>query len=179
MTRCVCPGLRDNTNFSTGEGNELNNKILGNNADNSLYGITGNDSLYGYAGNDVLIGNEGNDRLVGDIGSDLFVGGPGDDILILGNNSRESRYQDSDSDQVYYFNGEGTDKIYGFVRGEGGDAIQFEGIENIDVVRDGIDTKFYDDGTGNLLVTLRRTTGFTEADVGVNLSSEGNFAFFD
>ena len=58
-----------------------------------------------------------------------------------------------------------------------GDFIDFIGIDNIDVVRDGIDTKFYDNGTSNLLVTLRRTTGLTEADVGVNLFSDGNFAF--
>ena len=56
-----------------GNGNELNNFILGNAAANSINGGAGNDSLNGATGNDLLNGGTGNDILTGGVGKDTFV----------------------------------------------------------------------------------------------------------
>ena len=62
-----------------GDGNTLNNAIIGNSARNVLRGFDGNDVLNAAAGDDDLIGGNGNDQLVGGAGNDLIDGGPGVD----------------------------------------------------------------------------------------------------
>jgi hypothetical protein len=88
-------------------------------------------------------------------------------------------------DIVNYALNDGTDTVYEFVRGVGGDQIQFTGITNIDVVTSGSNTllRLGDGITGNsgfgsgqLLVTLSATSGFIADDVNVNLFG-ANFLF--
>ena len=148
------------TTAINGIGNDLNNSITGN------------------TGNNVLTGGLGNDTLTGNAGSDTLIGGKGNDSLYLGLN-------DNAVDNVNYVLGDGADTLYQFVRGVGGDKLNFTGITNLDVITsgtatlvrvgDGIggNTGF---GTGQLLVTLSGTTGFIAADVNVNLFG-GNFLF--
>ncbi|MGM3304404.1 beta strand repeat-containing protein [Anabaena sp. WFMT] len=148
------------TTAINGTGNGLNNNITGNTADNLLTGGAGNDILTGNAGADTLIGGSGNDK------------------LYLGLN-------DNAVDIVNYVLNDGMDTIYQFVRGAGGDKLNFSNIANIDVVTSGTSTKLQlgdgivgntGFGTGLLLVTLSGTSGFTSGDVNVNLFG-GNFLF--
>jgi Ca2+-binding RTX toxin-like protein len=59
----------------SGEGNELDNQILGNTLDNTLLGHAGDDTLYGDAGNDTLNGGTGSDTYV-------YEAGGGDDVVV-------------------------------------------------------------------------------------------------
>ncbi|MHC5599950.1 MAG: hypothetical protein ACYTXC_29150 [Nostoc sp.] len=61
------------------------------------------------------------------MGADTLIGGTGNDSLYLG-------AEDGVVDIVKYAFGDGADTVYQFVRGVGGDQIQFTGITNIDVV---------------------------------------------
>ena len=148
------------TTAINGTGNNLNNSITGNTADN------------------VLTGDLGNDTLTGNAGSDTLIGGKGNDSLYLGLN-------DNVVDNVNYVLGDGTDTVYQFVRGVGGDKLNFTGIANFDVITSGTSTlvRVGDGiggntgfGTGQLLVTLSGTSGFTSANANVNLFG-GNFLF--
>ncbi|MDD1434703.1 cadherin domain-containing protein, partial [Dolichospermum sp. ST_sed6] len=148
------------TTAINGTGNDLNNRITGNTADN------------------VLTGGLGNDTLTGNAGSDTFIGGFGNDSLYLGLN-------DNVVDNVNYVLGDGTDTVYQFVRGVGGDKLNFTGIAIFDVITSGTSTlvRVGDGiggnsgfGTGQLLVTLSGTSGFTSANANVNLFG-GNFLF--
>ncbi|MDD1447958.1 DUF4347 domain-containing protein [Dolichospermum sp. ST_sed8] len=148
------------TSAINGTGNTLNNTLTGNAAANILTGGLGNDILNAGAGADTLIGGLGNDN------------------LYLGLN-------DAAVDIVNYAFGDGADTVYQFVRGVGGDKLNFTGITNFDVITSGTSTllRVGDGiggntgfGTGQLLVTLSGTTGFTGAAVNVNLFG-GNFLF--
>jgi len=143
-----------------GTGNVANNVITGNSANNTLNGGAGNDTLDGGAGTDTLIGGLGNDS------------------LYLGLN-------DTAVDNVNYVLGDGTDTVYQFVRGVGGDKLNFAGIANFDVRTLGANTEIrvgdgtggnLGFGTGQLLVTLSGTSGFTNANANVNLFG-GAFLF--
>lgn len=61
------------TTNATGEGNELDNVLLGNDGANLLLGMDGNDLLDGGAGDDVLDGGTGDDTLIGGAGNDRAV----------------------------------------------------------------------------------------------------------
>lgn len=76
------------TGFSptSGNGNSLNNQIIGNAASNKLSGDSGNDTLTGNRGNDTLRGGIDNDLLLGNNGDDNLAGGSGNDTLIGGSN---------------------------------------------------------------------------------------------
>ena len=148
------------TSAINGTGNTLNNTLTGNTAANILTGGLGNDILNGGAGADTIIGGLGNDN------------------LYLGLN-------DAAVDIVNYASGDGAETVYQFVRGVGGDKLNFTGITNLDVITSGTSTLVrVGDGiggntgfaTGQLLVTLSGTTGFIAADVNVNLFG-GNFLF--
>ncbi|MTJ23844.1 DUF4347 domain-containing protein [Dolichospermum sp. UHCC 0352] len=148
------------TSTINGTGNELNNSITGNTADN------------------VLTGGLGNDTLTGNAGADTLIGGFGNDSLYLGLN-------DNAVDNVNYVLGDATDTVYQFVRGAGGDKLNFTGIANFDVITSGTSTlvRVGDGiggntgfGTGQLLVTLSGTSGFTSANANFNLFG-GNFLF--
>jgi hypothetical protein len=128
--------------------------------------------------NNILIGNIGNNVLNGGAGADTLIGGKGNDSLYLGLN-------DNVVDDVNYVFGDGTDTVYQFVRGVGGDKLNFTGIANFDVITSGTSTlvRVGDGignnsgfGTGQLLVTLSGTSGFTSANANINLFG-GNFLF--
>ncbi|MFN5990459.1 MAG: hypothetical protein ACK47Q_13650, partial [Dolichospermum sp.] len=96
------------TTAINGTGNELNNNIPGNAAAN------------------ILTGGLGNDTLTGNAGADTFMGGLGNASLYLGS--------DTAGDNVHYVLGDGTDTVYQFVRGVGGDKLNFTGIASFDVI---------------------------------------------
>ena len=148
------------TTAINGTGNDLNNSITGN------------------TGNNILTGGLGNDTLTGNAGADTLIGGFGNDSLYLGLN-------DNAVDNVNYVLGDATDTVYQFVRGVGGDKLNFTGIANFDVITSGTSTlvRVGDGiggntgfGTGQLLVTLSGTSGFTSANANLNLFG-GNFLF--
>lgn len=103
-----------------GDGNTLNNLILGNALTNLLFGNGGNDTLVGNDGNDylnggagkdVLNGGAGKDVLVGLAGNDFFRGGPGQDTIDTGaGNDRILFNTQPDGDRIIDF-APGSDKI--------------------------------------------------------------------
>jgi hypothetical protein len=143
------------------------------------FGSAGNDELYATETQNVFLsGAEGDDTLTGGSGNDLLLGNEGNDQLYLG-------AEDGVVDIVKYAFGDGADTLYQFVRGVGGDQIEFTGITNIDVVTSGSNTLLRlgdgttgnaDFGTGELLVTLSGTSGFSGADMNINLFGT-NFLF--
>ncbi|GCL44268.1 DUF4347 domain-containing protein [Dolichospermum planctonicum] len=148
------------TTAINGTGNDLDNNITGNAAAN------------------ILTGGLGNDTLTGGAGADTLIGGGGSDSLYLGLN-------DNAVDNVNYVLGDGTDTVYQFVRGAGGDKLNFTGIANFDVITSGNSTlvRVGDGisgnagfGTGQLLVTLSGTSGFNSTNASLNLFG-GNFLF--
>ncbi|MBD2493598.1 hypothetical protein H6G75_04570 [Nostoc sp. FACHB-280] len=143
-----------------------------------MFGGTGNDYIDTGFGNDKAWGGAGNDTIYGGAGLDILSGEAGNDSLYLGLN-------DNAVDTVKYASGDGTDTIYQFVRGVGGDKLQFTGIANIDVVKSGTSTQLRIGdglagntgfGTGQLLATISGTSGFISSDVNVNLFG-ANFLF--
>jgi Ca2+-binding RTX toxin-like protein len=169
------------TTVLSGTGNALDNILIANSAGSILDGGDGNDTLTGGIGNDTLLGGNGNDSLVGGVGSDLLTGGKGNDILSLGNN-------DGSPDTVFYTRGDGSDLVKEFVRAKGGDLLSFSGIADIDVVKLGSNTELRIGdgiagnagfGTGDLLMTLQGTTGFTTRNIidNVNPSNVARFGF--
>jgi hypothetical protein len=142
--------------------------------------LTGTTAINGTGNtlNNILIGNIGNNVLNGGAGADTLIGGKGNDSLYLGLN-------DNVVDNVNYTNGDGTDTVYQFVRGVGGDKLNFTGIAKFDVITSGTSTlvRVGDGiggntgfGTGQLLVTLSGTSGFTSTNGNINLFG-GNFLF--
>ncbi|MFN6156548.1 MAG: DUF4347 domain-containing protein [Dolichospermum sp.] len=137
-----------------------------------------NNSITGNTGNNILTGGLGNDTLTGNAGADTLIGGFGNDSLYLGLN-------DNAVDNVNYVLGDATDTVYQFVRGVGGDKLNFTGIASFDVITSGTSTlvRVSDGiggntgfGTGQLLVTLSGTSGFTSANANINLFG-GAFLF--
>ena len=76
-----------------GEGNALDNRIVGN---------IGNNRLYGHGGNDVIFGEAGNDTLDGMAGSDVLRGGTGNDTY---------RFNDDATDTIEEYADEGFDTV--------------------------------------------------------------------
>lgn len=62
-----------------GNGNALNNTLVGSDLDNQLFGHDGQDALYGAGGSDALEGGNDDDLLGGGAGNDLLNGGDGYD----------------------------------------------------------------------------------------------------
>jgi subtilisin family serine protease len=166
----------------------LDDVASGGGGNDSLQGFRGNDRLNGDEGDDDLDGGEGQDILNGGIGQDTLAGGDGDDILFLGN--------DSDQDTVnFQIRGTqaatGRDTIFEFVRGVGGDVLDISGVLQtfyIDVIAQNGNTELRvgeaPNGNvpsnfelGGLLLTLEGVTGFTAADVGVNLVAPSDVIF--
>ena len=170
--------LDSNWNWVSSEGNWGLNSADAL-AKETVFGIDANsDGKIGNSSSLTLTGTSGNDILIGGANSDTFNGGLGNDILYLGLN-------DNAVDNVNYASGGGADTVYQFVRGVGGDKLNFSGITNLDVMTLGANTEVrIGDGiaantgfaTGQLLVTLSGTTGLTSADVNVNLFGS-NFLF--
>jgi Ca2+-binding RTX toxin-like protein len=65
-----------------GEGNDLDNELIGTSGSNSLRGGLGSDRLEGDGSVDSLDGGAGNDSLTGGGGNDVLVGGAGEDEFI-------------------------------------------------------------------------------------------------
>ena len=145
----------------------------------TVFGIDANgDGKVGSPSSLTLTGTGGNDVLVGGANADVFTGGLGNDNLYLG-------FNDNAVDTVNYAAGDGADTIYQFVRGVGGDKLNFTGIPNLDVISLGGNTEVRVGdgiannggfGSGQLLTTLSGTTGFTATDVNINLFG-GSFLY--
>ncbi len=127
--------------------------------------------------NNNITGNVADNVLTGGTGADTLTGGLGNDSLYLGS--------DTAVDNVNYTNGDGTDTVYQFVRGVGGDRLNFTGIANFDVITLGNSTLVRAGdgiignagfGTGQLLVTLSGTSGFNSTNASLNLFG-GSFLF--
>jgi Ca2+-binding RTX toxin-like protein len=85
-----------------------------------LYRGDGNDWLGGGNGNDVLLGGNGHDELYGMNGNDPLYGGDGDDTIRsgLGHDGLDGGTGD---DKFVFADGDGHDKIFGFVAGSQSD----------------------------------------------------------
>ncbi len=127
--------------------------------------------------NNNITGNVADNVLTGGTGADTLTGGLGNDSLYLGS--------DTAVDNVNYTNGDGTDIVYQFVRGVGGDKLNFTGIANFDVITLGNSTLVQVGdgiagnagfGTGQLLVTLSGKSGFNSTNANLNLFG-GTFLF--
>src|SRR5262249_16909131 len=68
----------------TGNGNALDNVMVGGAGPDTLNGNAGNDTLNGNAGNDPLNGGDGSDTAYGGAGNDALDGGTGNDTLVGG-----------------------------------------------------------------------------------------------
>jgi serralysin len=93
-----------------GDGNSLDNFILGN---------FGWNDLYGHGGDDELMGGDGDDRLYGGTGEDTLSGGQDRDTL-YGGDQNDVLYGDSGNDTLrgenggdYLHGGTGADAMYG------------------------------------------------------------------
>lgn len=109
--------LNDNAAYS-GNGNSLNNHIIGNSFNNSLSGWDGNDIVEGEGGNDYIWGDDGSDNLIGGEGNDWLSGGNGNDALygdeIAGSTTaigNDTLYGGSGNDLLY--GGRGSDSLNG------------------------------------------------------------------
>jgi len=71
------------TGAFAGNGNELNNIIIGNTGNDVLNGGLGNDNLSGNSGTDTLNGGDGNDILNGGANRDQLTGGIGSDTFVF------------------------------------------------------------------------------------------------
>jgi Ca2+-binding RTX toxin-like protein len=204
--------LTGNTANNTLDGGDGNDTLNGGAGNDTLIGGNGNDFAYYYSSTgsvtvnlatgiasdglggtdtlsfienvqgsntagDNLTGNTGVNVLYGYGGADILTGGGGNDLLYVGS--------DTVTDTVNYASGDGADTVYNFVRGVGGDILNFTGITAIDVQVSGTNTLFKVGdgisgnsgfGSGTLLLTTSATTGFVAADVNVNLSG-ATFAF--
>jgi ELWxxDGT repeat protein len=157
-----------NANLATGV------VIDGSGSTDSLANI---EALVGSGFADILIGSATANTISGGLGADVITAGLGDDSILLG--------VDTAADTVNYTSGDGSDTISNFVRGPGGDILQFTGISSIDVRVSGTSTQFRIGdgifgnagfGTGSLLLTTTATSGFTLTNVGVNLFNLSNSA---
>jgi Ca2+-binding RTX toxin-like protein len=170
-------------------GDDGDDSLFGNAGDDQLFGGKGSDGLFGDAGNDKLFGDDDRDILFGGADNDTLRGGKGDDVLI-GDAGDDLLLFDAGQDAFSYSTGKsvsGSDIVKGFQRGAGGDLVAFEQIAAIDVITVGNNTQFrLSDGvqgnpgfgTGDLLVTLEKTAGFTADNIGANVRSEINQAQF-
>ncbi len=144
---------------------------LGANLENLTLTTSANLNGTGNELDNLLNGNNGNNILRGNAGADTLTGGRGNDTLFLGN--------DNSIDTIVYNFGDGSDTINEFTRGVNGDLIRFNGVSAVDVIvndsstlfrlSDGIssNTGF---GTGDILMTLNNTTGFTADNIDSNLA---------
>ncbi|MBD2291935.1 cadherin-like domain-containing protein [Anabaena sphaerica FACHB-251] len=142
--------------------------VLGDNLENlTLTGITDINGT----------GNELNNTIIGNMAANSLSGGAGNDRLYLG--------IDASVDSVIYAKDDGTDMIRQFNR-ISGDLLLFSGITDIDVKTVGNSTQFrLGDGiagnagfaTGDLLVTLSGTSGFSSSNISENITG-ANFWFF-
>ena len=126
-----------------GNGNQLDNEIIGNVGNNRLKGEAGNDRLYGLDGNDKLEGGTGNDSLYGGSGDDELIGGDGDDWLdggdgfnqLIGGMGNDTYVIDQNKSSIYETPDGGLDTVRSSISFGLGYALEnlvLTGTENID-----------------------------------------------
>ncbi len=145
-----------------GNGNNLDNQMIGNAGDNLLNSLDGNDTLTGQAGNDTLDGGVGNDSidgggnndsLVGGLGFDTLIGGIGDDTL-RGGDQADSMVAGDGND--FLSGGKGLDTLDG---GEGNDTLAgLIGNDSL-IGGNGTDTADYSASSDAVTVNLATGTG--------------------
>ena len=91
----------------SGNGNSVNNKLLGNQGHNRLMGYAGNDTLQGRKGNDILFGGQGNDTYV-------FARGDGIDVIMEEQGNDTLRFTEVNPDQLWFSRSE-NDLIIGVI----------------------------------------------------------------
>jgi len=112
-----------------GNGNTLENVIVGNSNANTLYGLGDDDELYGYGGDDLLDGGTGDDYLKGGTGNDTLIGGTGNDNLTGGGGADSFVFSESgldNRDKIYDFAHDSIDTIVlkDILDGTSGDGIE-------------------------------------------------------
>lgn len=112
---------------TTGNGNELNNSIIGSASNDTINGMAGNDSIragdgvdlaYGGLGIDTVLGGNGNDYLFGGLDADFVYGGADNDFL-YGDAANDKIWGDTGNDLAY--GGDGNDDLRG---GDGVDQLR-------------------------------------------------------
>ncbi len=98
-------------------GGQGGDRLLGDRHDDVLDGGDGNDALWGGTGADVLRGAKGFDRLYGQIGDDVLFGGAGGDVL-AGGPGDDVVFGGAGADEFHFANGDGSDVIRDFGRGD-------------------------------------------------------------
>jgi serralysin len=129
----------------SGDGNNLDNIIIGNSGNNIISGLGGNDTLNGGEGNDVLNGGAGNDSLLGGIGNDTLLGGADNDNL-GGGAGDDSLNGGSGNDTLN--GGDGDDSLDGSI---GNDVLQ--GAAGNDTLLGGGGSDILIGGAGNDILT--------------------------
>jgi Ca2+-binding RTX toxin-like protein len=159
-----------------GNGNVLDNEIVGNELDNRLAGGEGNDTLSGFAGRDLLIGGNGTDHLGGGTGADQLRGDGGDDTLnggagadtMYGGAGNDMFYVDDPLDRVVEAAGGGVDRVV-----SSASLTLFANVEHLTLAAGSAAR----DGTGNAMNNEIIGNGFANTLVGANgadtLSGEG------
>ncbi|KAA9013035.1 hypothetical protein F4U94_17195 [Sphingobium limneticum] len=107
----------------TGEGNGLDNRIIGSAGTDILYGHDGDDQIQGEGGDDIIYGGAGDDRLQGGDGNDQLYGGDGNDILTGG---AGDDYLDGGAGNDTLEGGTGNDVLTG---GAGSDLFNFRTLD--------------------------------------------------
>jgi Ca2+-binding RTX toxin-like protein len=118
-----------------GNGNQLDNVIIGNDAANNLWGM---------AGNDTLIGGGGGDQLIGDIGADMMVGGEGDDLYEV----------DDAGDMIIELLDEGNDFVESSVSwtlGANLERLKVVGSEDLSVTGNSLDNGLWGNDGNNVI----------------------------
>lgn len=82
-----------------GDGNALDNTIIGNVGNNIINGLAGNDVVTGDTGRDTISGGDGDDVISGGDGNDTLIGGNGNDTL--SGNSGIDRMEGGADDDTY------------------------------------------------------------------------------
>lgn len=132
-----------------GNGNALDNIIIGNDAANNLAGM---------AGNDTLIGGGGNDALFGGAGADVMVGGEGDDYYEV----------DDINDVIIELAGEGDDFVRSTVSwtlGANLERLAVDGSENLTVTGNNLNNGLWGN-SGNNILTGGKGDDYLEGGLG-------------
>lgn len=132
-----------------GNGNDLDNIIVGNDAANNLWGMEGNDTL---------IGGGGDDALFGDIGADMMVGGAGDDYYEV----------DDANDMIIELADDGDDFVRSTVSWTLGahlERLAVDGDSDLTVTGNGLNNGLWGNN-GNNVITGGRGDDYVEGGLG-------------
>ena len=157
------------------EGGAGNDRLFGDNGNDTLNGNDGADALWGGSGNDVLDGGADNDVLHGNAGFDTLNGGDGDDTLfgefnrdiLAGGAGNDQLNGGAGADSFVFADNAGSDTIQDWE--DGLDVLDFTGVSSVTDIGDltinavsATETEItYNDGTGNVTLTVQSSSGFT------------------